>query len=107
MGLDTECDLTVEARDDATRHAIESVRDRLLAEHLDVDRALVHQTMAREGSLIRTVERLNCNRRGLRPFPELGKHGPLRSIPGTWLLDPPRPFEPLWWLRRSRRRAQG
>ena len=104
MGLDTECDLTVEARDDETRRAIAGVRERFLAEHLDVSPEVIEETMAADGSLIRTIDRLNHRARGLRPFPETRFGGPLRSIPGTWLLDPPRPFEPLWWLRRKRHR---
>jgi phosphatidylserine/phosphatidylglycerophosphate/cardiolipin synthase-like enzyme len=101
MGLDTECDLVVEAHDDNTRRTIADIRERLLGEHLDVGPAAVRETMAAEQSLIRTIDRLNRKPRGLRPFPE--KVGPMRSIPGTWLLDPQRPFEPLWWRRRKRR----
>jgi phosphatidylserine/phosphatidylglycerophosphate/cardiolipin synthase-like enzyme len=104
MGLDTECDLTIEARDDETRRAIAGVRDRLLAEHLDVSPEVVAETMGAQQSLIRTIDRLNHRARGLRPLPETRLGGPLGSIPGTWLLDPPRPFEPLWWLRRKRGR---
>lgn len=34
MGTDTECDITIEAHDDASRAGITQVRNRLLAEHL-------------------------------------------------------------------------
>ena len=36
MGLDTECDLAVEADEPATEHSIAKLRNRLLAEHLGV-----------------------------------------------------------------------
>jgi phosphatidylserine/phosphatidylglycerophosphate/cardiolipin synthase-like enzyme len=102
MGLDTECDLAIEAHDDATRRAIAAVRERLLGEHLGVASSMVRQTMEAERSLIRTIDRLNRNVRGLRPLPERRFGGPLRSMPGTRLLDPSRPIEPLWWRRRKR-----
>jgi phosphatidylserine/phosphatidylglycerophosphate/cardiolipin synthase-like enzyme len=101
MGLDTECDLAIEATDETKRQTIARARDRLLAEHLDVNPKVLEETMSTEGSLIRTIERLNRNTRGLRPLPEK-RSGPMRSIPGTWLLDPSRPLEPRWW-RRGRR----
>jgi hypothetical protein len=39
----------------------------------------------------------------LRPFPERRLGGPLHSIAGTWLLDPPRPIELLWWRLKARK----
>ena len=52
MGLDTECDLAVEARDAEGRAGIRRIRDRLLAEHLgltpeDVERRLERTTSIR------------------------------------------------------------
>jgi len=100
MGLDTECDAIVEALGPAQRHAVAAVRARLLGEHLGVPPDVVAQTLAREGSLIRTIDKLNRGERGLRPFPEVKVDGPTRSRLGTALFDPRRPFEPLWWRRR-------
>ena len=53
MGLDTECDLTIEARADDPRRAelsaaVLGMRDRLLAEHLDVPLGTA-QTRLRDG----------------------------------------------------------
>jgi phosphatidylserine/phosphatidylglycerophosphate/cardiolipin synthase-like enzyme len=101
MGLDTECDLAIEASDAATREAIVRIRDRLLAEHLDVSPQQMADAVGREGSLIRAIEHLNQNPRGLRRF-AIDADGPTRPIAGTWLLDPPRPFEPFWLRRRMR-----
>ena len=100
MGLDTECDLAIEAADETARNAVRRVRDRLLAEHLDVDPESFTKTVAAENSLIRGIERMNCKARCLRSFPET--KGPLRSMMGTKLLDPGRPFEPMWFLRRPK-----
>jgi phosphatidylserine/phosphatidylglycerophosphate/cardiolipin synthase-like enzyme len=102
MGLDTECDLVIEAPDATTRDAIAHVRNRLLGEHLDAAPQTVAQAIADRGSLIHAVDELNRNRRGLRPFPETNIDGPVRPLLGTWLVDPQRPFEPLWWRRRRR-----
>jgi phosphatidylserine/phosphatidylglycerophosphate/cardiolipin synthase-like enzyme len=102
MGLDTECDIVIDAQGDHHRHVISSLRDRLLAEHLDVAPDAVSAAIRSEQSLIRAIDRLNRGARGLRPFPERRFGGPLHSIAGTWLLDPPRPIEPLWWRLRAR-----
>ena len=98
-GLDTECDLAIEAPDAATRAAIGRLRARLLGEHLDVAPEWVLAAITREGSLIRAIERLNRNRRGLRGFVHTPE-GPTSSIPGTRLLDPSGPFRPFRLLGR-------
>jgi phosphatidylserine/phosphatidylglycerophosphate/cardiolipin synthase-like enzyme len=95
MGLDTECDLVVEAGSVADRKAIRGVRDRLLAEHLGVAPEAVAESVAARGSLIRTIDSLNRNGRGLRPFPETDIGGPTEPIAGTGFLDPKRPLELL------------
>ena len=91
IALDTECDLAIEGSDDERRRTIAGLRERLIAEHLDTTPQAVRETGVAEGSLLRTIERLGCNRRCLRPIPNIGKL-PTRPVFGTWLLDPPRPF---------------
>jgi phosphatidylserine/phosphatidylglycerophosphate/cardiolipin synthase-like enzyme len=103
MGLDTECDVVIEAEADEEHPQISMLRDRLLAEHLDTSPAAVSAAVRCEGSLIHAIERLNHGERGLRPFPETRLGGPLHSIAGTWLLDPPGPIEPLWWRLKMRK----
>jgi phosphatidylserine/phosphatidylglycerophosphate/cardiolipin synthase-like enzyme len=105
IGLDTECDLAIEAPDNAVRRSIARLRERLLAEHLGVSPDRVAEVAAAEGSLVRAIEALNHNRRGLRALDAMATEGPSRRIFGTGLLDPRKPFEPLWFLRRKRRRA--
>jgi phosphatidylserine/phosphatidylglycerophosphate/cardiolipin synthase-like enzyme len=103
IGLDTECDLAIEARTGPERRAITSLRNRLIAEHLDGDPAQLAGAMEQEGgSLIRAVERLNRGARSLRPFAAMKDRGPSSPVLGTRLLDPEGPFEPLWLLRRKR-----
>jgi phosphatidylserine/phosphatidylglycerophosphate/cardiolipin synthase-like enzyme len=102
MGLDTECDIVIEAHDDASRRAIARVRERLVGEHLDVNPEAVAEATKAHGSFRRAVDDLNRNRRGLRPFPEVKLDGPVHAVVGTWLLDPSRPLQPLWWRRRHK-----
>lgn len=92
VGLDTECDLAIEGNDKDSRKGIAGVRNRLLAEHLDTTPSTVASTLEAEGSLARTVDRLNVKPRGLRPFEAMSGKGPTRPIPGTRFLDPRRPF---------------
>jgi phosphatidylserine/phosphatidylglycerophosphate/cardiolipin synthase-like enzyme len=102
MGLDTECDLAIEATRDEVRRTITHLRNRLLAEHLDTSPATVAKIIEREGgSVIRAIEHLNTGERGLRAFKAMSDHGPTWPALGTRLLDPLKPFEPLWFLRRK------
>ena len=92
-GLDTECDIAVEARTTEQRRAIAALRDRLMGEHLDASPEAVAEAI-RDGSLVAAVDRLNRRPRGLRPFP-VDLAGGTSPLPGTALLDPKTPFRPL------------
>jgi phosphatidylserine/phosphatidylglycerophosphate/cardiolipin synthase-like enzyme len=107
VGLDTECDLAIEAGNQHERRSIQHLRELLLAEHLGVSPDSVAQALAAEGSLGRAIEVLNHNARGLRPFEAMATSGPARPIFGTPFLDPKKPFEPLWFLRKKRKRRAG
>lgn len=103
VGLDTECDLAIEASSDDARRAIARVRNQLLAEHVGSDADTVARMIAETGSVIAAVERLNTGPRRLCPFEAMTGRGPARPLFGTRLLDPKWPFEPLWFLRRKNR----
>jgi len=91
-GLDTECDVAIEANTAATSAAIAEIRDALLAEHLGVAASRVRRLVSEERSLFRAVDQLNTNARALASLPGLSQRGPTRPVLGTRLLDPPRPF---------------
>jgi phosphatidylserine/phosphatidylglycerophosphate/cardiolipin synthase-like enzyme len=100
IGLDTECDLAIEADRGETRRAIRHLLARLLGEHLgarpeEVERAL----QAEHGSLARAVDRLNGGARRLATFEAMDSEGPTRPVTGTKVLDPKRPFNPFRLLR--------
>jgi phosphatidylserine/phosphatidylglycerophosphate/cardiolipin synthase-like enzyme/uncharacterized membrane protein YdjX (TVP38/TMEM64 family) len=67
MGLDTECDLTIEAggRPDV-REAIAGFRERLLGEHLGVETQRVRAAVEQHGSVIAAIEALSTRHRTLR-----------------------------------------
>jgi phosphatidylserine/phosphatidylglycerophosphate/cardiolipin synthase-like enzyme len=107
MGLDTECDLSIEVRPGDPRAAEKSaavtgLRDRLLGEHLGVPPDAVGQAVeACGGSLLQAVESLRRPRgRSLVPFspPDLG---PVEQVlADTDLLDAER--TPNRWQRVRR-----
>lgn len=94
-GLDTECDVAVEARNAAERSAIARLRDGLIAEHLDTEPEAVVRAVERTGSLVAAIDSLNTRMRGLRPFALSARGGKTQSLLGTGLLDPKMPFWPL------------
>lgn len=95
MGLDTECDLVLEANgNSSTAAAIAHFRNRLLAEHLDVAPQQVAQALAEEGALIAAIEKLRRPGRTLKAFeistpPEKGEW-----VPDARVIDPEYPLNP-------------
>jgi catalase len=97
LGLDTECDITIDADSESEVDAVRAIRDDLLAEHLGVPLETVSAELADRKSLIDTIESLRGSARSLRPYaiPDL-------TSVATWLadnevLDPESPgemFEP-------------
>jgi len=104
IGLDTECDLGVEAVTDQDRARIVRLRHVLMAEHLGTTTEAVAEAEQREGSARGAIARLSGGPRSLRPLEAMSSHGPMRQVFWTKLLDPARPLEPLWVRRRRRPR---
>jgi phospholipase D1/2 len=106
MGLDTECDLSIEAvagtpRQEEIAATIAGFRDRLLAEHLGVEPDEVAAVLAETGSLVATIERLlRTDGRSFVEFepPDLGPVD--LTLADSELLDPEK--TPNRW-RRVRR----
>lgn len=106
MGLDTECDLLLEAggREDV-RAAIAGLRQDLLAEHLGVEAAAVARAEAEAGGLVAAVERLR-RQGGPRTLTALNDEiAPiwLEIAPDARFIDPDRPYESL--MLENRRTA--
>ncbi|MBM9595729.1 phospholipase [Rhodobacteraceae bacterium MCCB 386] len=95
MGFDTECDLAVDATDDATRAAILAIRDDLLGEHLDVEPAEVRRVVEECGSLIGAVRRLQrAEGRTLRPVRRIEVNEAEKAVARAHLADPELPGGP-------------
>jgi phospholipase D1/2 len=65
MGMDSECDLAIEAKGGDDRRVIAAIRNRLLGEHLGVDERDVAQAFKREAGLFQAVDSLSGGARGL------------------------------------------
>ncbi len=99
-GVDTECDLTIQAKETADRQKIAEIRNRLLSEHLGVAIEMVEETIRETGSLVQTIDTLSGNPRSLRPY-RIARHAfPTHRVWGTFLIDPSRPLRLLTPLRR-------
>ncbi len=99
MGVDTECDLAIEADRAVDREAIRSLRNRLLAEHLGADEHALDAAIARSGSVVAAINSLDCGTRRLCPCDIDVEDGADEPIPGTALLDPIEPIN-LTYLRQ-------
>ena len=98
MGLDSECDLAIEARNEEQRRAIRQIRDRLLAEHLGVAQTRLAQALERHGSLFEALDSLAGSGRSLQPIKDADDpDGPLaETIAGVADLE--RPVEATSYL---------
>jgi phospholipase D1/2 len=95
MGLDSECDLAIEAAGQARiERTIAHFRDRLLGEHLGVGAAQVAAIAATKQSLIAAIECLNGSERRLEPFDAEVPTWHDRLLPDGKILDPERPIAP-------------
>lgn len=89
MGLDSECNLAVEDQGEAhRRRGIARLRDRLLAEHLDVSVAGLQGEIAARGSLIAAIEFLQSSGRTLKPLALVVSEEMDARVPETPLADP-------------------
>ena len=94
MGFDTECDLAIEACGDARiREGIAALRNRLLAEHLDVTPSAVSKSTTRDGSLIGAIEALVSSGRTLKPFEYRVTEEMDDLVPAARIADPEQPID--------------
>lgn len=92
MGMDTECDLALEAASPDQSRRIALIRNRLLAEHLGTDIDAVEQAIEeKNGSLLAAVESLSGGPRSLRPVKLDNVPDNELSLTVGWLADPERP----------------
>jgi len=92
MGMDSECDVTFEAREEPRiTAAIRDFRNRLLGEHLDVSPAQVAEKCESSGSLNQALAALQHEGRTLKPLIELAEAADI-VIDLASVADPERPI---------------
>lgn len=113
MAIDSECDLTIEARDARESEAIARVRHRLLSEHLGTTPERFAATEAELGSMLGAVEAHAGGERTLEPVALDAVEPDPEIVGNATLVDPVAPLEgeyvfekllPDEHRRRSRRR---
>jgi len=95
MGVDTECDLALEWQGNPqTAGAIADFRNRLLAEHLEVEPKDISAKMERLDSLVKAIEVLQGGDRTLKPLAMISSEWVEELSTATELVDPEEPIEP-------------
>ncbi len=95
MGLDSECDLFIEAEiESEAYYAIQKIRRTLMSEHLGIDTTTLQNSEAEHPSLIRAIESLQGTERTLQTLntnvtPEIDQ-----LVPESALIDPEQPYHP-------------
>lgn len=106
-GIDTECDLAIEAQDATTEARIAAIRARLLAEHLGAEPETVAARIGKGGAgLLKVVDEMSSSERRLRPYTHITHRGPTHYVFGTRFIDPRGPLR-LASLFAPRRRRSG
>lgn len=101
MGLDTECDVFIDAARPGNGHVvpvIERIRHSLLAEHCGVEIEDIAEGLERHGSMAATIETFPQSGKYLGPLPLQELSDAERALADSSLLDPERPdemFEPI------------
>lgn len=101
MGLDSECDLFIDAARPGNNHAREPIRRlrvKLLAEHIGLPRERVERDLARNGSMIDLIEKAPREGKRLDPFGLRPLTDAEKAVADNALFDPERPehlFEPF------------
>jgi phosphatidylserine/phosphatidylglycerophosphate/cardiolipin synthase-like enzyme len=98
IGLDTECDLAIEATTPDQRNMVERVRDRLLGHHCGVTAEEASALLARTGSLIKTARMLGRHGHRLQGVDDHAVSLPLASALEA-IADPERPIPPPAFLQ--------
>ena len=100
MGLDTECDVAIEAgqQDDSIATYIRGLRTRLLAEHLGCDSDAVEAALHERRGLIGAIESLQGDGRSLRQLDWHVDPDVDDLVPDGGVIDPPEPFSPDYFV---------
>lgn len=93
MGLDSECDLTFVADDDAQAAAIRALRRRLTSEHLGVETQRLIDAEERMQSLLAAIESLRGNDKTLEVLSDQLDDEVDELVPEADFIDPEQPVD--------------
>jgi phospholipase D1/2 len=95
MGLDTECDLCIDAAGDSeVENGIRACLCRLLAEHLAKDEDVIRETIEGERGILPAIESLQGSEHTLRRLDGVVPDSIDRMVPDSAVVDPERPVDP-------------
>ena len=100
-GLDTECELAIEAFDPASAKAVAALRNRLVGHYMGRSAADIAAAIERHGGLIGAIDALNTHGR-LRPIKPLSL-GQAAGFVASYHLGDPRGVDDAWRPFRRRR----
>lgn len=112
MGLDSECDVFIDAARPANGHvgdAIRNLRLRLLSEHSGLAPERVAEGIDRHGSMAAMIDALSVSGKRLMPLPLKHLSEAEKALGASGVLDPERPgemFEPIERRGLFRRKGQ-
>jgi phosphatidylserine/phosphatidylglycerophosphate/cardiolipin synthase-like enzyme len=103
-GIDTECDLAIEAESRLTEEGIAAIRARLLAEHLGQTPEAVAERIGAGGvGMTKVVDEMCSEKRRLRPYTHVSRRGPTHYVFGTRFIDPRGPLRLASLFARPKR----
>jgi phospholipase D1/2 len=95
MGLDSECDLLIDAVGDAdAERAVRACLFRLLAEHSGREEKEVREAIDRTGGLLPAIEGFRDGERALRPLDGTVPESIDQMVPDSAIVDPEKPVDP-------------
>lgn len=93
MGLDSECDLTFEAKTVQEREKVAAFRNDLLAEHLGIDAVTLDTELASAGSLKKLIDKRSDTAHTLQPLDCQVDELSDQLLPNSSLIDPEQPLQ--------------
>lgn len=94
MGVDSECDVAIQATTEEQRQNVRALLCEMLGEHLGASPETVDSKLAANGSLIAIVEEARADERGLAPLPADRYHNESLAEALNLVADPERPLRP-------------
>jgi phosphatidylserine/phosphatidylglycerophosphate/cardiolipin synthase-like enzyme/uncharacterized membrane protein YdjX (TVP38/TMEM64 family) len=100
MGLDSECDLAIEAENDDQQRAIKAFRESLLCEHLELESSELESLLAEHGSLLKLIDARANSPRTLRMLDCEIDDSIDGLTPTADYIDPERPVDSIEMSRK-------